>query len=76
MVLFFSFTSHKAKVRKLPKKEATNKAEDQYDEAKHYNLKTKSVFFFIIFSMIWFPTAVMMTKHKNHIFVDFFNNWI
>ena len=25
----------------IPKKEATNKAEDKYDEAKHNNLKTR-----------------------------------
>ena len=27
--------------------------------------------------MIWFPTAIMKPqKHKNHMFIDFFNNWI
>ena len=27
--------------------------------------------------MIWFPTAIMKPqKHKNHMFIDFFNNLI
>ena len=31
----------------------------------------------LFFCMIWFPTAIMKPqKHKNHMFIDFFNNLI
>ena len=51
----------------IPKKEATNKAEDKYDEAKHNNLKTMmNLYVEILWEQFLPPLSQIHPKHMYH----------